>query len=452
MSAITRGAKNAVRNPLRTISVTAILGLSLGLVVVMLAARSAVDNRIAEVKRTVGNTVTISPAGARGFLGGGEPLTAAQLKTVAAVAHVTGVKATIEDQMNSDSTSLKSAIEAGSLGGRGARIFRGESGVVSGSASGSAAPTSITPPVFAIGTNTSNYGGEQVGSITSLKSGQMLSAESNDNVALVGTSLAEKNSLVVGSTFTAYSTTITVQGIFDAGNQFANNAVVFPLQTLQRLSAQTDAITSMIAQVDSVEHLAGTTSSIASTLGSAADVTSSEATVAASIEPLENIRTISMTSLIGAFIAASIITLLTMMMIVRERRREIAVLKAIGAGDRTIVTQFVSESIVMSLCGSVVGIILGFVLSNPMLKALLSSSSTSGTPTVGGGPGGAAPVRIAVGGFRAVQGAVRDLQAVVDWHLIVYVVLAAIVVAIVGSAFPAWLIGKVRPAEVLRSE
>ncbi len=449
MSAIARGTKNAFRNPLRTLSVTVILGISLGLVLVMLTARGAVSNRITEVKKNVGNTVTISPAGARGFLGGGEPLSTSQIASVQSIAHVSNVDAIVDDQMQTGTdTNLQSPIAPGTLGGRQGRLFRQRG---SGSTN-----QPFTLPIFAIGTNNGSYGGAQIGSSITLSSGKMFDASSNDNVAVVGKALADKNTLSVGSTFTAYATTITVKGIYDAGNQFANNSVLFPLKTLQRLSSQVDQVTSAVAHVDSLDNLASTSSAISTKLGSAADVTSSADQVKEAVAPLENIKTITTTSLIGALIAAAVITLLTMVMIVRERRKEIAVLKAIGAGDASIVTQFVTESVVFSLLGSVVGIVLGFILTNPILKALLSSSANQGGagPRPGGGPtgfGGGA-FRFAAGGFRAIQGSVRNIQAVVDWHIILYALLAAVVVAVIGSAFPAWLIGKVRPAEVLRSE
>jgi putative ABC transport system permease protein len=221
------------------------------------------------------------------------------------------------------------------------------------------------------------------------------------------------------------------------------------------LSDQSKQITSIVGRVDSVDHLAAATTAVQAALGDSADVTSSEETVKDAVEPLENIRTIATTSLIGALVASTIITLLTMVIVVRERRKEIAVLKAIGAGDATIVSQFMTESVVLSLLGSVVGTVLGIVFSNPVLAALVKSNASNGGPTLDGGPGGGpgrGAVTIAVGGFRAVRGAVENLTAAVDLHLILYGLLAALLVAILGSSFPAWLIAKIRPADVLRSE
>jgi putative ABC transport system permease protein len=418
----------------------------------MLAARSAVNTRITEVKQSIGNTVTVSPAGARGFIGGGEPLTQAKVDSVKSITNVTSVDATIDAQLRATTdTSLQSAIEAGTLGGRQRRVFteQGPSTNVE-----STPPADFKPPIFAIGTSNPSYAGEMIGSDVKITDGALFATGSNEDIAVIGKALADKNSLKVGSTFTAFSKKITVVGIYDIGNEFANGSVVFPLQTLQRLSDQKDSVTSAIVHVNSVDNLASVTTSVKSVFGDTADVTSSETAVQDAIKPLENIHTIATTSLFGALIAAAIISLLTMVMVVRERRKEIAVLKAIGAGEPTIVMQFVSESIILSLIGSVFGTILGFILSNPILKALLNSSTNQTTAAPGGGfggPGGGS-IRVAIGGFRAVRGAVQNLQAVVDWHLILYGILAAILVAIIGSAFPAWLISKVRPAEVLRSE
>ncbi len=446
MSAISRGTKNAFRNPLRTISITIILGLSLGLAVVMLAARSAVDNRIATVKASIGNTVAISPAGARGFLGGGEPLTTSQITSISSIAHVTSVDSTIDAQMQaSTDTSLKSPIDAGTLGGRGFRAFRGGNGPTNGQ--------TFTPPILAIGTNNANYGGALVGENLKITDGKVPDVNGTANEAVIGKNLADKNSLKVGSTFTAYSTTVTVVGIYDAGNEFANNSVVFPLKTLQKLSSQVDQVTSAVAHVDSVDNLSSATSAISTKLGSAADVTSSQDEVSNAVAPLENIRRIATISLFGTLAAGAVIVLLTMVMIVRERRKEIAVLKALGAGDSTIISQFVGESFIFALLGSLVGSAFGLAFTNPILRALVSSSTNNGGgPRFSAGGPGPGVVRFAVGGARAIGGAIRNLQATVDWHLLLYGLLAAIGVAIIGSALPAWLIGKVRPAEVLRSE
>jgi ABC-type antimicrobial peptide transport system permease subunit len=46
----------------------------------------------------------------------------------------------------------------------------------------------------------------------------------------------------------------------------------------------------------------------------------------------------------------------------------------------------------------------------------------------------------------------QSINATIGWEVLLYGVAAALVIAIAGSATAAWLISKVRPAEVMRTE
>lgn len=454
MGVITRGVRNAFRNGIRTFSVIFILALSIGLALVMLLSYKTVQDKIASVKSSVGNTITVSPAGARGFEGGGEPLTQDEVATIKTLAHVSSVTQTLNDRLTPDTdTSLASAIDPGSLGVR----FNG--GGANNSSSNTPARTggttrTIKLPITVTGVDaTSSF----TSGSTKLTSGEAFDANSDQDVAVVGADLATKNSLTVGSTFTGYSgATIKVVGIFDAGNKFANSGIYMPIKAVQRLSSQSGQISSAEVTVDTLTNVDGVVASIKNAIGSdKADVTSNADSASSVLTPLENIRNISLYSLIGALVAGAVITLLTMMMIVRERRREIGVLKAIGSSNVGVVMQFVTESLVLTLLGALVGIVLGIACSNPVLNALVNnneSSSTSG-PGPGNGPGGfRQAIRLGgqIGG--GVQNALHDLHAVVGTDIILYGVGAAFLIAIIGSAVPAWLIAKVKPAEVMRAE
>ena len=420
----------------------------------MVVARQAVEDKIQSVKTSIGNTVSISPAGIQGFQGGGEPLTVDQLSKVKTVGHVTGVTETLNDRLTTDNTNLVSAIDAGSFGNRQAGNsgvgFQGPppgAGGMNDSNSGEVTRT-FTVPVTVTGTDNvssvSTYGGDKV----TFTSGEALDPTKDEDIAVVGKALAEKNNLKVGSTFTAYGKSVKVIGIYDTGNQFSNAGLVMPLKTLQRLSSQTGAVTSATATVDSIDNIDSAVSSIKSILGDKADVANNQENAKQTVEPLENVKSISLYSLIGALVAGSIIILLTMMMIVRERRREIGVMKAIGSSNAKTMLQFVSEAITLTVLGLVVGLIIGVAASSPVTNALVSNSTNS-TQRGGFGPGAGGPK-----GFRAGGGInnIRNVQANVGWETLGYGVGAALVIAIVGSALPAFFISKVRPAEVMRAD
>lgn len=478
MNIFALGFRNAFRNTVRAGSIIAILGLSIGLCLVMLIAYQAVGRKISDIKSSIGNTITISPAGFNNFSEANNTLTSDALTKVASLAHVTHLSETLTDRLTTTGssqpsfgkfagsstdtnaqTSLKSPVTINTNNGQGSgpRIF------ING---GGSLPTNFSLPIPIVGTTdpTSLDNND-----ATLRSGQTLSGTKDSNEALVSTSMASKNNLKVGSTFTAYGETISVVGIFDTGNQTANSTIVVSLPTLQRLTGQSGDVTNAVATVDSLDDLAGVTSAIKNTLGSSADIQSSQDEADATIQPLRNVESISLVSLIGAIAAGSIIILLTMVMIVRERRREIGILKAIGASNSWVVTQFISEALTLTLAGAVVGILIGIAGGNPVTNTLVSSNLSAdsgstlsaGSQTTfrrGGGFGQRAfSTRSVAGNFiqrggNSLFNSVSNVSANIGWNVIAYGLIAAIFIAAIGSSLAGLLIARVRPSEVMRAE
>lgn len=483
MNVATRGIRNAFRNVTRTVSIIVILGLSIGLSLTMLIAHRAVDQKITSVKSSIGNTITLSPAGFRDMQGGGDPLTSDQLGAVAKIDHVTNVQQSMSDRLTTETTSLTSAIDLGSLGERfGPSNVPGPPQIMIMGNDGNPIK-STTPPITVLGTTDPT----KVDSSTiHLTSGAFINGKADANKALVGKTLAEKNNLSVGSTFTAYGTTVTVAGIFDAGTTFRNNQVILSLSTLQQLSGQAGEVTSATVTVDSISNMDSVTSAIKNKLGSKADITSSKETAENAVAPLESIKKVSVFSLIGAVVAGSIIILLTMIMVVRERQREIGVLKAIGGSNIRIMGQFMSESLTLAVLGAVIGLALGVVGANPVTKMLVNNSTSSTTSqqhegfgaavgrsnmmhseTVDSGASSGSASASASGSSSAgpqmhgfgerfrqnstIRG-INNISATVGWSIIVYGLVAAMLIALIGSALASIMIAKIRPSQVMRTE
>lgn len=478
MSVLARGVRNAFRNSVRTVSIVVILGLSVGLALTMLLARHAVQAKIDSVQASIGNIITISPAGVRGFAGGGNPLTGSQLASIQSMPHVVAVTETLNDRLTASDTSLQSALDLGALG---ARAQRGLNGPAQNQLrNGGAGPGAFSAPIVVIGTNDpTNLQTFAAGGNVSLSAGTAFPPGSNDNVALVGAGLATKNNLTVGSTFQAYGTDFTVAGIFDTGgNRFGDSALVAPLSTVQRASGQADAVTDAVVQVDSITNVTPTATAIKTALGDAADVTSDADTSSQALEPLNNIKSISLYSLAGAVGAGAVIIFLTMLMIVRERRREIGVLKAIGASNFTVMRQFMAEAVTFTLVAAAIGLGIGVVGGNPVTRLLVNNSTAStAAPAAGpnGGrqgragqfPGGANVPRLRGGagaGGGAALGArggraglaqrlnLTNIRVAIGWNVVLYGLAAALFIAVAGSAIPSLLMARVRPAEVLRAD
>jgi len=470
MNVISRGIRNAFRNTIRTVSIVSILGISIGLSLTMLLARQAVQQKITDIKSSVANTITIAPAGFSGFSSVNNSLTTSELSKVSSLPHVTNLTESLTDRLTtigssapsfpgqssstSGQTSLTSPVtintSGGGFGGGGGHFF------VSG---GGSLPTNFTPPVSITGTNDPV---SLAGTALTITSGQTLGGTTDSNNAMISKSMASKNNLVVGSTFTAYGTTMTVSGIFTVSNQADAGTVVVSLPTEERLSGQTGDVTSAVATVDLLSNLSSVTSAVKSTLGtSVADVTSSETQANNTVAPLNSVKNISLFSLIGAVIAGAIIILLVMVMIVRERRREIGVLKAIGGSNITIIFQFITEAITLTILGAVIGLIIGVIGGTPVTKLLVNNSTSTTTTSSSVGPGGGGFTRgggAGGGGFAArlnnnsLVSSVKDIKTAAGWSLLLYGFGSAIIIAVLGSTLAAGLIAKVRPAEVMRTE
>jgi putative ABC transport system permease protein len=475
MNVVSRGVRNAFRNYIRTVSIVIIIGLSIGLSLSMLVARQAVSAKITSVNASVGNTITIAPAGYSGFSSVNNSLTTSELSKVSALAHVTNVTETLTGRLttigsttpsfgnqsssstsSNNTTSLTSPVTLNST-----HVFSNNGGT--------GLPSNFSLPITIVGTTDPT----DVDSTTlHMSSGTAISGTSTADDALISSTMASKNSLRVGSTFTAYGTTMTVVGIYSTTSTSGTSGdVIISLPTEQSLSGQSGDVTSAVATIDSLTNLTTVTTAIKNALGSSADITNSVQEASQTIQPLNNIKTITLYSLIGAIIAGSVIILLVMVMIVRERRREIGVLKAIGASNLKVMWQFMTEAVTLTILGAIIGIILGAAAASPITKILVNNSTTTTSTTLsssgrGGGFGGgfagggttnsrgnfAFRSQATHGALRGVSNSISNLHTVVGFSIILYGLGAAIVIAILGSTAASLFISKVRPAEVMRVE
>ena len=455
---------------MRTVGVVVILAVAFALSISMLIARSAVTSKIDSVKAATGTTITVSPKGFFGFNGGGTPLQESAVNKLLTLPHVASIQESLSEELSSSSTSLTSPTPTGALGQR----FGGFSGF--GNSSGS---TTFTIPIRVIGTNSPGsalVGGANGGGTEKLTSGNTFSATASGDVAIVGQTLATKNKLVVGGSFTAWGTKIKVLGIYSSGSTFADSDVLMPLSTVQKLASASGQVTAVTITADNMNNVASVSAAITKKLGSTADVTSTESTIASELAPLNSVRTIATYTLFGSIIGAGVILLLSMLMIVRERRREVGVLKALGATDRSIVGQFIAESTTFTAMGALLGLVVGVLISSPITSALVTASGGSSNSAGGfvraGGPGfGSGSFRIGSGGsgftppgggfspsggggfrFGGFHNTLTQLHTSVGWSTMLFAFAIALAIAAIGSTVASWNITRIRPAEVLRSE
>ena len=469
MSTAGRGIRNAFRNRTRTVSIVLILALAIGLAFVMLIAHRAVGQKASTALSSVGNTVTIGPPGysAGGQLG--KFLTSAELAPIGSLPGVTAVNESLNGAAKASNLPPSSAAGAGTSAPKVVKVTgskgkghgsSGSSPVKQGSTSlkypGTLAaataglacqPEPCTPPInfftiyFAGSTEPTapvNIGA----SALTIVSGHAISGTSSADDAMISTEMAQKNGLKVGSTFTAYGTTLTVAAIFQSDSQQGNDTVITSLPVLQHLMGDTGGpVFNAVVTVASLNQLPKVTSEIEHVLGPRASVVSYVSDAEQAVNDLGSVKSIALDSLVGAVGAAIVILFLVMVMVVRERKREIGVLKALGAPNRRIIAQFTTEAVTFTLLGLLLGLVIGVIAASPVTSSLVSHSGVAADTGARGTFGAGSPALTHL----------TDITAHVGLPVILEGLAAALLIAVLASTAAAWMISRVRPAEVLRS-
>jgi putative ABC transport system permease protein len=139
-------------------------------------------------------------------------------------------------------------------------------------------------------------------------------------------------------------------------------------------------------------------------------------------------------------VVVAAIVLFIMLYTVRERTREIGILKALGASSMAILGQFMLEGVLLSLIAGIVGIVIGTVGATSLANLLLPHPTQAGNSTV-------STAGVSIGSASSASISVTIAPELVLLGLGVAVLLGAL-----GSLYPAWRAARTRPAEAMRYE
>jgi ABC-type antimicrobial peptide transport system permease subunit len=444
MKLLIRSFRNVLRNPLRLILVVALLGTSLMFVAAMMSLSTSAQQELATVHKRVGTTININYAandanpvqqsGGSGIAGGpsSKGPTPIPNSVVAKVKSVQGVVSTQESLTRPD---MEGSLKSGSITGpNGQKV-------------------DIPLMINGISSDSTNFtlmGGDT----PTLVSGRNFrSSDANADVAMMSQSLARLNHLNVGSTFTLKGRKFTLIGLYTTASQFSDNTIVIPLATMQKVFGinGVDSVTASAASYEQVETVAAR---LRSALGKQFDVVTQNAQYSNVFNALQVAQNSIQVALVVSFLIAAAVIIFTVLMLVRERIAEIAVLKTIGASHLQVVRQFWTEIVALSAAAAALAVLL-LVTLGPFISQKFDINASS---LVNGGPGLSHPVIMVNGattnstGSAASNplGSVHLAAATLNAQTLLIIVGVGIGLALLTSLIPTWFVSHIKPAEVLR--
>ncbi len=219
-------------------------------------------------------------------------------------------------------------------------------------------------------------------------------------VAVIGPSVATDlfttTDAALGQTIRINGQQFTVVGVNAAkgGSSFGSqdDMVFVPLQTAQRFLSGNQYLSTIDVQADSATAMTQVQNDITDLLLTRHKITDAtkadfsvlnQADILASASSITNTLTYLLAAIGGISLLVGGIGIMNMMLTtVTERTREIGLRKAIGATRQDISIQFLSEAVMLTLIGGIVGILLGVAIAYAVNLSGLITTSISVTSIV----------------------------------------------------------------------
>jgi lipoprotein-releasing system permease protein len=125
----------------------------------------------------------------------------------------------------------------------------------------------------------------------------------------------------------------------------------------------------------------------------------------------------------------------TLVMIVKEKQTDIAILRTLGAGPRNVLLTFAVQGTLIGLAGTLAGAALGTLLADNLESLVGGLERLLGTQFL--------DARVYY---------MSDLPAYVEWADVLRICGVALVLCVLATIYPAWRASRTAPAEALRHE
>lgn len=353
MNAVRRGIQNIWRNKARSLTVMLLLSLIMTLLIVLVEVNNTSRERLSEIESRVQTLIEVRPAGMSGPdvnknkpFGGGE-FNTKTLEKAQVIPHAGNI-AKIEEY-----------------------IYRTQIDT--------SRPNSYSIIIGMRPESEMRATGEIDYEHAKIIAGQSLGKEdTNNKVVVVGRlyakqrlGLTDRNIQVYKSgdkTLELESQSFMVKGVYETGNDLGENHVFLPINSFRQLFYPGDKLSKIFVTVDSVKNVETIVQELKSI--QEADIVTTPGAVSIASQYVTKIAAISKYVLLLTFISGAALITITMVLSLKERVREVGILKALGGSNQEVTAQFIGESVGMTFLSGL-GAILLFVLSNNILDSFL---------------------------------------------------------------------------------
>jgi lipoprotein-releasing system permease protein len=228
-----------------------------------------------------------------------------------------------------------------------------------------------------------------------------------------------------------------IAAIFNVGEYaYDSNYVFMPMSAAQVYFQKPDAASQIEVTVEHPDNVAPVSAEIRKALGnlpiSVVDWQQSNYSFFTAVQVEQNVMFIILALII---LVAAFNVISSLIMMVKDKTRDIAVLRTIGAGRGAVMRIFLMCGASVGVLGTVIGTILGVVFTLNIDRIQDAVQSLTG-----------------VNVFNPEVYYLTHLPARLDWGEVVKVIVMALALSLLATLYPSWRAARTDPVEALRHE
>ncbi len=278
-----------------------------------------------------------------------------------------------------------------------------------------------------------------------------LNAFMGDDAVAVGVSLAASFQLKIGSPLTLTSPkgmatavgtvprirAFSVVAIFDAGLSDYNSSIVFlPLPMAQIFFQVPNAVTAMQLRVADPDHVERLLPAIRTALAGRQVLLRDWRHANDQIIGVLQVQKDTMFIVLGMIVLVAAFNVISsLIMLVKDKRADIAVLRTLGAGSGAILRIFLMCGAFVGVSGTAIGTLIGILFCRNIVAIQHAVESISGGQV-----------------FDSSVFMLTELPSTIDWGDVARVVALGLSLSLLATLYPSWRAARTDPVEALRSE